>query len=713
MSDYAVFLVVSNTLCQKRQCEQESKIKSDMVSPARMINQILRAGLPCLLLIFLLSACGDAPSQHNHEPSLIPEPQSLRWTGKPFSLNTCRAVVIRDTALRQKAVKWLGEIGLGKIPLRQSFDQKKENCIQLILDAVEAPFGQQEAYHLTVDDRSVILRAGTAHGIFNGLQTLFQLTSNGYVQGCDITDYPAYAWRGYMVDVGRNYQSVAQLKQQIDVMARYKLNVFHLHLTENVAWRLYIKQYPQLTAANNMTRNKGSYYSTADMKELIRYCKDRCITLVPEVDMPGHSAAFSRAMGVDMQDDSGLAIMKNIVRELCQTYDIPYIHVGADEVAIKNKKFLPEILALLHQYHKKTIAWDPGGNYGPGTIRQSWKTIEREKSAKYIDSRSLYLSDMAPESSVVTIFERQLGQQTHGDSNVLGAEICLWDDRRVAKQTDHLTMNAVYPDMLAFGERSWKGGGYPGVVLDIGPDTSARAKAFADFERRMIDHKRKYFTDLPFPYVKQQHIRWKLFGPFENQGDLSATFWPEDSDVSLIDSVGEVQATGGTIWLWYDNGHPYHSWLPAPRIHTTWYAYSEFWSDSDTTRAMWIGFKNILRSLGSATPPKGAWDNKASKIWINGVAVPAPKWKYPGRNLNDDLEAPLVDEGYYYRPPVRIHSKKGWNKILVKLPIKMDENINPWQRRCMFSVMPVRKIQGENWYIDDVSFRINKQTKIN
>jgi hexosaminidase len=117
---------------------------------------------------------------------------------------------------------------------------------------------------------------------------------------------------GYMIDVGRNFQSVGLLKQQIEAMAHVKLNIFHLHLTEDIAWRVESKRYPQLTAPEHMLRDKGEYYAEAELKELIRFCKERYITLVPEIDMPGHSAAFTRAMKTDMQSEEGLKIVKNI-----------------------------------------------------------------------------------------------------------------------------------------------------------------------------------------------------------------------------------------------------------------------------------------------------------------------------------------------------------------------------------------------------------------
>ncbi len=90
---------------------------------------------------------------------------------------------------------------------------------------------------------------------------------------------------------------------------------------------------------------------------------------------------------------------------------------------------------------------------------------------------------------------------------------------------------------------------------------------------------------------------------------------------------------------------------------------------------------------------------------MNDGIIPPPVWKFPGRNLGKNLELPLVDEGYYYRPPAIVKIKKGWNNILVKLPLLMPEELDPWQRRCMFSVMPVHKEDGINWYSNKITFQ--------
>ncbi|MGN6399116.1 MAG: family 20 glycosylhydrolase, partial [Flavisolibacter sp.] len=217
-------------------------------------------------------------------PALIPLPQKLEWGSEFFLLKNCEAIVVKEEAL-QTAAKRLQESlkQKGHVVKLSNAISAKEKCIELTLAKVDVPQLPEEAYRIVITPSKVLVTANTPHGIFNAIQTLLQLIDkNKNIPSCEVVDWPAFAWRGYMIDVGRNYQSMDLLKQQIDVMSRYKFNVFHFHFTEDIAWRLAIKQYPQLTAAENMLRNKGQFYSEKDLKELIAYCKERYITLVPE-----------------------------------------------------------------------------------------------------------------------------------------------------------------------------------------------------------------------------------------------------------------------------------------------------------------------------------------------------------------------------------------------------------------------------------------------
>ena len=657
----------------------------------KRLEQVRTRGVALLLVSCILFSYAAAQTE---KAALIPLPRELRWKNETFDISQAVAVYISSDSLEPLLAQFL-PAGLKQLPVKKAVPGRlADRAIYILLGNVPAPAYPEEAYQLTVSARKVFLKANTPHGIFNGLQTLAQLLKGNEVAGCIINDYPAFSWRGYMVDVGRNFQPVDQLKQQIDKMAAYKLNVFHFHLTENVAWRLQILKYPVLTAAENMTRNKGAFYSTGDMKELIRYCGERFITLVPEIDMPGHSEAFTRAMGTEMQSSRGTAVIKDILKEICTTYDVPYIHIGADEVSITNKDFVPGVEALLDSFGKKVIAWNPGAAKSSRTVQHLWKPedhhYQNDSIGRYIDSRFLYISDMDPENTVVTIFNRKFFEQDHGNKNLLGAEICLWADRRVADQHDLLMHNTVYPGLLAFAERSWRGGGYEGTSFAIGAGRPDRIKAFENFERRLLDHKRKYFETLPFNYVKQTGMRWKLLGPFENKGNLEAAFWPELQPDS-IQKVTGVPALGGTVWLWHTHFPLTKAWLQYPQPQNTWYAYTRFYSPVSGMVDFWIDTKDQSKSGADATPPAGEWDRNKSKIWINNRLIDPPVFKFAGRQ-SGLLEEPLEDEMYYIRPPHKVVVHKGWNRVLVKLPVDQFDPLKDWQvpPKLMFTVIPLK-----------------------
>ena len=603
--------------------------------------------------------------------ALIPMPQKILKNNGQFIVKDCREIVVTDDSLMQYAQMLQKQLLMNNkyLPIKKS-NSFLHNAIRFSLAKVESPINQQEAYQLSVSSSSIFLKANTTHGIFNGLKTLYQLICNDKVDACQIIDWPAFSLRGYMIDVGRNYQSISQIKQQIDRMAAYKLNVFHFHLTEDIAWRLFVEKYPELTRAQNMLRNPGKYYSTDEMKELIAYCKERKIQLIPEIDMPGHSAAFKRAMGVDMQSDSGILICKNILTEICEKYDVSTIHIGGDEVAYSKKTFLKEMISFLKTKNKNVIAWDPGGEVAPGTMLQMWNGKSKPKKGyPAIDSRHLYLNHFDPLEGVVTVFNHQINDLPFGNEDNPGAILCNWPDRNVADEKDLIRMNAVYPIMLAFAERTWSGGGWGNYMSDIGRPSADRYKAFAEFENRLLVHKKRNFQNLPFPYVKQSDIIWKLKGPYHNNGNTMVAFLPE---INYLNGHGfddpDTTLYGGTIIL-------RHFWSPMIGSHlshfadsSTWYAARTIWSEKDTVKYFWIGFNNYSRSTATQPPPVGQWDDKNSKLWVNGQLITPPIWKMGGQTIN--LEQPLTDEGYEYRPPVKISLKKGANNVLIKCPVK-------------------------------------------
>jgi hexosaminidase len=632
------------------------------------------------------------------KPSLLPKPQSLMWTNDMFPLYNCHYIEINSRELQPQAEYLWQEMQRHGLQMQIINSPAKDGTPAIVMEQGKViPSDQSdEAYKLDIDDKTIHITANTRHGCFNALQTLMQLARDGVmVPGVKITDFPAFKWRGYMIDVGRNYESVPMLEQQIEMMAKYKLNVFHLHLTEDIAWRLQINKYPQLTDAENMLRNAGAYYSVTELKQLIRFCKERFITLVPEIDMPGHSAAFRRPFKCDMQSDTGIAVIKNILKEVLTTYDMPYLHIGADEVKITNKNFIPEITKYVQTFGKEVIGWSPGGNLDKSVIRQLWmKDGANDPQVRYIDSRNLYINHMDPLESVPGIFNREIGDVNSGTNLMLGGELCLWPDRNVTNQEDILTMNPVYPAMLAFAERSWLGGGIPGWHVNI----MGNGTNFKEFENRLVDQQKEYFQQIPFRYIAQSDIKWQLFGPYANKGNLAAKFAPEKKGFTPTDKKA-VYVTGGTIILrhfWYP---AVSAELPLPKDSTTYYALTNVFSRQDTTAMMWIGFYNISRSNNTSTPALNKWDDRDSEIWLNGVAIAPPDWKRAGDKGSS--EQPLIDEGYEYRQPAIVHLRKGWNRILVKLPVSsFNKPKEQSPVKWMFTAVFVKQA-GINFIADD------------
>jgi hypothetical protein len=475
-------------------------------------------------------------------------------------------------------------------------------------------------------------------------------------------------------------------------MSQYKLNLFHFHFTEDIAWRLVSKKYPGLTDASNMTRWVGDCYTEDEFKELIAYCAERHIMFLPEIDMPGHSAAFSRFFGVDMQSDSGIMYIKELLQEFADTYQgLPYLHIGGDEVKITNKSFMPEITRFVEKLGFKTVGWDPGSNLENQTIHQLWmggpKPVEEQGEIVYIDSKHLYINHMDPLEAVVTLFHRQIGAQPKENRNLLGATLCSWPDRAVAKPIDMFYQSAIYPSLLTFAERIWRGGGQSAWVSNIVDTNSPEYAEFYKFEQRLLEHKRRYFADRPFPYVKQTGLTWELIGPFDNAGDVHREYDIERNIYASDTQAAKVQQ-GGTVILRHWWADVVKGALDEPKENTTWFARTRIWSDEYTQAKFWIGFNDLSRSYMSASPALGTWDDRGSTVRVNGQLIAPPIWKQAG--IVGASEIPMIDEGYSFREPTIISLKKGWNEVVIKAPVASFKG-KDWQNpvKWMFTFVPV------------------------
>ncbi len=429
-----------------------------------------------------------------------------------------------------------------------------------------------EAYSLEISANAINIVAVTPTGVIRAAQTLSQL-AQGYegtaeLEALTMKDWPAFKLRGFMHDVGRSFISVPELKKQIDALAHFKVNTFHWHFTENQAWRLQIKTYPQLTEAQYMTRFAGQYYTQEQCREVQDYAAERGIMIIPEVDMPGHSAAFERAMGHGMQTDEGVAELKVIIAEVCALFDkSTYIHIGGDEVTITRANFLEDMIAEVKLHGKKAMVWNPinGVNVAnlDADMTQMWSSRGTKIEGKAnIDCRLNYTNHFDVFADLVGIYRSNIYRQAKGDAEIPGFLSCPWNDKKMATEDDIIRQNNFYANVIASTERAWTGGGegaanYIETLGTMLPNSGAGFDEFADWERRFLFHKATTLSaeaDL-IPYVKQTHVRWKITDGFPNGGDAATVFPPEESeemqDVYAYNGTnyGVGTATGAGIYL--------------------------------------------------------------------------------------------------------------------------------------------------------------------
>lgn len=640
------------------------------------------------ILFFLLLICNTVLAQNN----LIPKPQQMLLA--PEKLDLSHGVWLKkiDKSL-EKEYKLLDEIfsSWNVKQVNKKSNKRIPTVLLLILPQLE---GKEESYNLLINANEINITAKSAKGIFYGIQTLRQFeVENKKIHFVSIQDEPAFSWRAFLIDVGRNFQPLDMIKGQIDIMSQYKLNVLHFHFTEDIAWRLQSDKYPGLTDANVMTRWKGQYYTKQDFKELIKYCQDRHITFLPEIDMPGHSAAFKRYFGVDMQSDSGMFYIKELLAEFRSNFpELEIFHIGGDEVKITNKNFMPEITRFVEQLgFKKTIGWDPGSNLEPQTIRQMWmggpKLIEEKGDKVYIESKHLYINHMDPLETVTTLYHRKIGEVEKEHRNLIGATLCSWPDRAVAKPEDMFIHSAIYPAILTFAERIWQGGGRAGWVSNIVPADQSDYADFKDFETRLLQHKELYFNQKPFPYISQLGLKWDLIGSFANEGNVHKSFEIEQNPYDATLKV-EKNIEGGTVILKHWFGDIIEGAIKKPTQNTTWYARTKIWANEEGEQPFWVNFNNHSRSYLTDSPELDTWDNKGSQAFVNGNRVNPPIWKQAGQLGGHEI--PLLDEGYSYRKPTMIHLKKGWNEVLLKLPLARFRG-RTWDNpaKWMFTFIPL------------------------
>jgi len=392
-----------------------------------MMMQHLMRYLSIILLLLSLKISASA------QPGIIPEPVHFRQLEGLFQYNEKTKIFCESPELMQEA-QYLSSST--KLSLLSETEKKPRNTIKM---KIEQTF-QPDKYELQVSPNQVAIRAGSRAAAFHGIQSLLQLfalSEKGKLPCQKIIDYPLYLWRGMHLDVCRHFFSKDEVKKYIDLLAMYKMNVFHWHLTEDQGWRIAIEKYPRLTEVGAWRNGSmvgkysnqqfdsiryGGYYTQAEIKEVVEYAKQRHISIVPEIEMPGHALAalasypqysctggpfeVGKAWGVFDDvfcagNDSTFYFLQDILDEVIKLFPGEYIHIGGDECpktrwktcakcqqrmrteGLKDEHelqsyFIQRIEKYLNSKGKKIIGWDEilEGGLAPNAAVMSWRGNE-------------------------------------------------------------------------------------------------------------------------------------------------------------------------------------------------------------------------------------------------------------------------------------------------------------------------------------------------
>jgi hexosaminidase len=456
------------------------------------------------------------PTTDLSKVSLMPKPLKTVPTHSAFALDQFTAIYTAkgDTGFEQVG-KFLSKKLKSKIDLEIPVNQATSNTVERIIyinQSDSVTLGTPEAYQLYINQDSIILNANTAEGAFRGIQTLRQLvpeTSNDTlaeqsiwpVPTGKITDSPNFAYRGSMLDVARHFFSVEDVKKYIDLLSYYKINVLHLHLSDDQGWRIEIKSWPKLTEVGGSTEvggEAGGFYTQEDYKEIVRYAAERYMTIIPEIDMPGHTNAASVSYPFlngngkmpklyegthvgfstfDTRKDTVYAFVDDVVREISAITPGPYFHIGGDESHVTRKKdyiyFVNKVEKIVQKYGKRMIGWDEVAiaDIDSTSISHWWSSEKNAKKAvekgmqiiispakkAYLDmsydslsKHGLHWAAYIPVDTAYVWSPEEYGEIPL--EHILGVEAPLWSE--TISNIDELEYLA-FPRVIGYSELSW------------------------------------------------------------------------------------------------------------------------------------------------------------------------------------------------------------------------------------------------------------------
>jgi len=354
-----------------------------------------------ILIAAGVMGCKQHPPTDLTKENLIPLPVSVTATAKVFEITKKTGVYIEGESAE---LQFVGQYLADRLNPSTGFDIKvsttkgepKSGNIYFSLSGNDAALGD-EGYEITINEDLLKVTANKPAGIFWAIQTIRQLLPpkaelNSVQEGPweistgIIRDYPTYPFRSSMLDVARHFFGVEDVKRYIDLISLYKMNVLHLHLADDQGWRIEIKSWPNLATYGGSTQvggGKGGYYTQEQFKDLVKYAQDRYITIIPEIDMPGHTNAALASYpelncsGKAAQLYTGIEVgfsslcttsevtykfIDDVVREMSALTPGPYLHIGGDEShATKKEHYIPfvaKVRDIVKSHGKQVIGWE-------------------------------------------------------------------------------------------------------------------------------------------------------------------------------------------------------------------------------------------------------------------------------------------------------------------------------------------------------------------
>jgi hexosaminidase len=427
--------------------------------------------------VIVLTACKEqhAPTDLT-KGNFIPLPVSVEATGDVFELTKATSILVDGES---EEVLRIGEYLGNKLRPSTGFDLKVSSAKgepgngNIFLTTVDADSTLgDEGYELIITEDLLTVAAPNPAGLFRGIQTVRQVLPDSIelhtaqnrewkIATGKIRDYPTYTFRSSMLDVARHFFGVDDVKRYIDLIAGYKLNTLHLHLSDDQGWRIEIKSWPNLTTHGGSTEvggGEGGYYTQEQYKDIVGYAADRYITIIPEIDMPGHTNAALASYpelncnGKATELYSGIEVgfstlcvdkevtyrfVNDVVRELSEITPGPYFHLGGDESHATKKedfiKFVNKSQEIVLAHGKKPIGWEEIAQttLQPGTIVQYWSNAAHATSA--VQQGALIVISPAKKTYLDMSYDSTTNLGQHWASYIEVDSAYQWDPAAVAK----------------------------------------------------------------------------------------------------------------------------------------------------------------------------------------------------------------------------------------------------------------------------------------